>query len=199
MADVNITQSIYDLEKSLASLSAGLREQAVPIALNDMAKQARTQSSRIIRQTYNIKAADLKKNLIIKMATAGSLRASVTAFVRSLPVIAFSPSDNKLGVKVTIKKGNSKTIRHAFIAVMPSGHKGVFSRFDGKGHKLSNRLPIKELYTVGPSAAFATKAVQSVVQQLIRDKFPKILEGKIQYLLKRQRVQEERDAGIFDL
>lgn len=196
MADINITQSIHDCEKSLAALSVGLREQAVPIALNDMAKQTRTQASRIIRQTYNIKSAALKANLKLSFASPNNLRASVSAEVQSLPVFAFSPSQNKQGVKVTIKRGNSKTIQHAFIATMPSGHKGVFSRFDGKGTKLSNRLPIKELYTIGPSAAFATKATQKALTNLIRTKFSQILEGKCQYLLKRQRVQEERDAGF---
>lgn len=204
MTDVNISMTIQEMAAALANLSANFREQAVPIALNDMAKQCRTQASRKIRETYNIKSATLKKNLEIKVATKTKLTASVVASVGSLPMIAFTPSQNKSGVGVTIKKGERKTVKHAFITTMPSGHVGVFSRYDGKGNVLSgahrgahgSALPIKELYTIGPSRAFASDAVQSVLQNLINAKFAQILEGKIQYLLKRQRVQEERDAGF---
>ena len=190
MADVNISASILECAQALGELSVGLREQAVPIALNDMAKQTRTRASRIIRQDWNIKASVIKDALHIRFATKDNLTASVSASVPDLPVIAFSPTQNKTGVKVTIKKGNSKVIRHAFIKTMPSGHKGVFER-TGK-----SRLPIKELYTRGPGGVFATRAVQSVLEDLIKTKFAQILEGKCQYLLKRQRVQEERDAGF---
>jgi hypothetical protein len=190
MTDINISQSIYDCEKSLAALSVGLREQAVPIALNDMAKQTRTQASRIIRNTWNIKVATIKKSLYLTFATPSSLRARITATMPNLPAIAFTHSQNKIGVALTIKKGIKKTLKHAFIATMPSGHEGVFERV-GKG-----RLPIKEVYTKGPGGAFATRVVQAALADLIRSKFTQILEGKCQYLLKRQRVQEERDAGF---
>lgn len=191
MPNVDVSMSVRELAASLANLSAGFREQAVPIALNDMVKQVRTQASRQIRQTYNIKSAVLKKNMVIKFAMQSNLTASVIASVGSLPVAAFNARQTKTGVAVTIKKGNTKTIAHAFIATMQSGHRGAFVRTGDA------RFPIKELFTIGPSRAFASKAVQAAMITLIQTKFPQILAGKIEYLLKRQQVQAERDAGIF--
>jgi hypothetical protein len=71
------------------------------------------------------------------------------------PLINYGAKQTKKGVTVRVKNGRT-TLRHAFIATMPNGHKGVFERV-GSGHKRVTKkgrsymsgLPIKELY--GPS------------------------------------------------
>jgi hypothetical protein len=49
-------------------------------------------------------------------------------------LINYGATQTKRGVSVCVKNGR-KLLRHAFIATMPNGHKGVFER-EGTGHKL---------------------------------------------------------------
>ena len=61
------------------------------------------------------------------------------------------------GVSVRIGP-KRKVIRNTFLARMPSGHIGVFSR-RGNG-----RLPIDELFTIAISEAFSSKKVAAAMQ-----------------------------------
>lgn len=123
----------------------GYRRAAVR-ALNKTATQARNQSARTVRETLNIKAGDAKKLLTLQRARPSRLRSGVGATYNKIPLIRFN-SVRQLkrgGVSVRVRKDQPPLrLRNAFIATMPSGHKGVFYR---KGRR---RLPILEAH--GPS------------------------------------------------
>ena len=155
---------------------------ALPRALNKMVAQVKTGSARGMRDAgYNLKVSDIKKGLKVINATSSRLVATVQASGRPIPLIGYGARQTAKGVSVSVLHGR-KVITHAFIATMPSGHKGVFVRV-GDQHKKVNRkggtvwsgLPIKELF--GPSVpdGLANKAVQETLQRLVEEKFPDLL------------------------
>jgi hypothetical protein len=160
-------------------------------AINKVAAQVKTAASREIRNAgYNMKAAAIKKQITITKATSGRSVAVVRCSGRPIPLIEFSATMNKSGVTVNVKNGR-KSIQGAFIATMPTGHKGVFVRV-GDLHKRAVRngkvswsgLPIRELFGPGISDAFGNEIVQAALVRLVREKFPAILEHEIKFLRK---------------
>ena len=76
-----------------------------------------------------------------------------------LPIIAFKPKQSGSSISVAIHKGKTTMIRHAFVATMASGHKGVFSRgryqkrvgfVPGREKTASGKIRITELMTASP-------------------------------------------------
>ena len=105
---------------------------AIVRALNKTAAQARTGGGRIVRGSdYNIKASAIKRSFTIERATPSRLAVTLKATGRPITLANYGPTQTKKGVTVRVKNGR-KTLRHAFLATMPNGHKGVFERI-GKG------------------------------------------------------------------
>jgi hypothetical protein len=166
-----------------------VRTVAAPRAINKMIAQVKTGAAREIRDAgYKLKVSDIKKGLKLSYATAASLTARVTASGKPIPLSAYGARQTAKGVSVDVLHGR-KVITHAFIATMPSGHKGVFVRV-GNQHKKTAKgsriiwsgLPIKELF--GPSIpdGMANAAVQAALQRLVLEKFPDILRQQIDRL-----------------
>lgn len=90
----------------------------------------------------------------------------------------------KAGVQIKIK-GKTQKIPGAFIANMKSGHEGIFARGSyGKGEfnfrkqriaKRGNDLPIAELRTYAIPQLVANNTVVSIVQNKMKEHFPKRL------------------------
>jgi hypothetical protein len=166
-----------------------VRTVAAPRAINKMIAQVKTGAAREIRDAgYKLKVSDIKKGLKLSYATASSLTARVTASGKPIPLAAYGARQTAKGVSVDVLHGR-KVITHAFIATMPSGHKGVFIRVGkqhkkraGKGGTIWSGLPIKELF--GPSVpdGMANAAVQAALQRLVLEKFPDILRQQIDRL-----------------
>src|SRR5262249_21377642 len=96
-------------------------------------------SSKEIRGAgYNLKAAVIKKAISIDKASPDKLAAIVRAKGRPIPLIEYGARPNEPNVRLPVSvqvKGARKIIKHAFIAIMPGGHKGVFVRVPGAQHK----------------------------------------------------------------
>lgn len=150
-------------------------------ATNKVAKQAKTQASKDIREEYAIKKSDLDKNIIVTKPDLNYV-AKISTKKGSLPLAKFGrPSQKKTGVSVEIKRGQKKIIKGSFIAVMKSGHKGVFERAELGGKKVA-RLPIKELHSKA-AAHIVTKAVYEKMKLFVATKFPQILAQELKYRL----------------
>ena len=76
--------------------------------LNRVSRKAFTAASRKVRETYNIKARDLKKYSKIRRASNQVMRAEINIFGARLPVYAFGAKKNPKGVTVKIKKATKK-------------------------------------------------------------------------------------------
>lgn len=111
-------------------------------ALNKTATQGRNTSSRTIRKTLNVKAGDVKRLLRIERANTSSMTSAVQATYKKIPLIRFNNVRQlkRGGVSAKIRKDQAPLrLRSAFIATMPSGHRGVFYRRGAKRIMQSGR------------------------------------------------------------
>jgi len=163
-------------------------------ALNKMIDEVKVQAARAVRDAgYNVKIAEIKRGIRVRYAAPGRLRAEAVASGRPIPLINYGARETSKGVSVNVKSGR-KLIPGAFIATMPSGHKGVFVReADAKHRKMVNArkpgwhaLPIRELF--GPSVpdGLANDAVERTLRQLIVDRYPVLLEREVRWLQRRK-------------
>jgi hypothetical protein len=180
-----------DINNALAKLDMsrnGVRP-AVARALNKTGTTGRAQASRSIQAAgYNMKAGDIKAAITLpRRASSGNLNLELRARGKPIPLIQFAARATKSGVSVNVKNGR-RLLSHAFIATMPSGHRGVFQRV-GRMHKrvvrdgrrLSTGLPIKELFGPSIKAAFASEPVKTDVINTMRERFPIVLVQELRF------------------
>ncbi|ALS63646.1 phage tail protein [Pandoraea apista] len=193
MLSLNVRADVKGITADL-SRYLGEEKKAVVRALNKTANQARTEASKEVRAVgYNIKASAIKKSFAIKRASAGNLVVTLKATGRPIGLINYGARQGGGGVSVQVKSGR-KVLKHAFIASMPNGHRGVFER-TGKGHKkvvrngkvMRSGLPIKELFGPSIPQSLANDAVEKAVMAKIRQKFPQILKHELAFAASRRR------------
>ncbi len=121
--------------------------QAASRAGGDAIRRIRTTGSRKVRERKRMKAGKVREALPLVFPVSKRLNDLVWRMKvsgKAIPVIAYPGArEVRKGVSVGINRGKRKVIPSAFIAVMKSGHRGVFRR-KTKGGK---RLPIQELYS----------------------------------------------------
>lgn len=184
-----------DVHADVKGITAGLtryvgeQQKAVVRALNKTAMQARTAASLEVRAAgYNIKSSAIKNSFSITRATRGNLVVMLKSTGRPVALINYGARQGKNGVSVQVKAGRS-VLRHAFIATMPNGHRGVFER-TGKQHKkvvrngkaIRSGLPIKELFGPSIPQSLANDAVQKALMTKIRQKFPQVLKHELAFV-----------------
>lgn len=163
-------------ERALQRVKDQLRDfpRALPrvmkTGINKTARKGRTRVVRKLAENIKIKQAQIRKRVIPTWATLHKWQAILAISGRRIPLMHFGARQTKKGVTYMInKKTGRKLLPGAFIAEMPSGHKGVFKR-KGKA-----RLPIAEEY--GPdlgevfegAAAVAGTIMQETQQDLARN------------------------------
>ncbi|MGU7784895.1 phage tail protein [Burkholderia sp. PU8-34] len=184
-----------DIRADVKSVTAGLtryvgeQQKAVVRALNKTAAQARTAAAQEVRVAgYNIKSSAIKSSFTVTRATRGNLVVVLKSTGRPVALINYGARQSKSGVSVQVKAGRT-ILRHAFIATMQNGHRGVFER-TGKTHKKVVRngkirrtgLPIKELFGPSIPQSLANESVQKALMKKIREKFPQILRHELAFV-----------------
>lgn len=148
--------------------------------LNRTATSARTEMSRNLAGRIGMKIKDVRSRLTLIRATYSNWRSMVGISGKRFGLIKFATRQTKKGI--TYRKGRSRVlIRHAFIAMMPSGHRGVFKR------KTGQRLPIAELR--GPSLAQIFKGARSEVNRIhakSAQRLSKNIHDQVNLILKRK-------------
>jgi hypothetical protein len=86
-----------------------------------------------VQEIYDVlaltKTAIRKYMKIKKYSKPTDLKGVFDVTSKPIPLINYQATQTKKGVSVRVLRGGSKSlIKHAFIATMPSGHKGVFWR-----------------------------------------------------------------------
>lgn len=169
-------------------------QRAIASAVNKSMRKASTNASRTVREVYNIKARDIKKHVKFSRATKG--RAVAAFFVdsrRRFKLLFFGARDlSPGGVSYQIKKGQGrKTLQHAFVARMPSGHLNIFKR-TGKTSKASKgiykgreREEIQGLYGPTVEAMFDSPKVIDGVGKTLTDSFFNLIEHETDFYLSR--------------
>lgn len=120
-------------------------------ALNQAAAAAKMAMADAIAADLHVKTSDVKRFLWVTPATADKLEAIVYPLGKAgIPLVKLGAT----GPEPSRGKGGGVTVPglgafpHAFLAKMPSGHRGVFER------KGKVRLPIQELTTESIPSAF---------------------------------------------
>jgi hypothetical protein len=191
-----------DIAAALRSFDLLLEDagKAIPRALNKTATTARAQAAREIRATgYGIKVNEIKNAISIRRATSAELTAILRVNGRPIPLIKYGAKQTKAGVSVAVLNGR-KLIKSAFIATMPTGHKGVFLRVGSaaerslisrgslkitKGKVIAHRkhgLPIRELFGPAVPQAFMNDIVQEALAKSIRERFGVVLEQELRFI-----------------
>ena len=116
-------------------------------SINRTATHTKTDVSKKVREKSTIKASYVKAQVSIpKKATANNVSSSVVISGKRIALIGYQISQTKKGVKARIFKGDPLVLRpRSFVAVMKTGHKGVFWRKFDSGGGLVDRLSITEL------------------------------------------------------
>lgn len=166
---------------------------AAPRALNRLRDQAKTAGFRALADEYDVGPRTMDKYASVTFASPADLRASINVKGSGFPLYAFAPRQTKLGVSVKIK-GKRVLIKHAFLAKMPNGHIGVFARgaygaqfrFQ-KGRRITKprdkrtELPIRELFTFGPSDAFSNPVVVEAMQSRVDEQMGSVMRQEIRF------------------
>jgi len=124
---------------------------AMTSALNRVGTEVKTAASREIRKRYDVRATDIKKygKINVTRASTATMQLILKSVGPSIPLIRFRTRPSRPPIRrpkvltASVKRSGGKPIPGAFVALMGSGHVGVFKRV-GK-----RRNPIQELY--GPA------------------------------------------------
>jgi hypothetical protein len=158
-------------------------DKARTMALNEAGKAGKTEAARAIAKQYVLTQAEIKQTLSIELNPAQKY-VDIKSNGKRFPLIRFAEKKvsmreitrrakageidkyklrhggvvaKNMRVRVKIRKGHTTTLKHAFYAVMPNGHVGIYERA-AKG-----RLPIKEMAGVAVPQLFTQKDVKKAV------------------------------------
>lgn len=148
---VQIAVEIDGASKVGVFLDAFPREtgKAILRALKRGTAAASTHANRVVSADMGLKVGDVRKRIRVVEPNGSTLEGQLRASFRRVPLIDFGatgpdPSRGRGGgVRYRIGTGGRGRSPHAFIATMPTGHRGIFER------KTTKRLAIRELF--GPS------------------------------------------------
>jgi hypothetical protein len=143
-------------------------------ALNKVARWLRTRIARDVADELNIKVGLVRNSLTLIRANRGSVNAGVGMSRRHGVINAIhlgAARQNARGVRVARRQYD-----HAFLATMPTGHRGIFWR-TGK-----DRLPIREVQVV------ITGRMAKVMEQLSEgpalQQFDKVFQRELNFILR---------------
>lgn len=189
MIKINLdTRGLKAAADKLAGFNRQERAIGINVGLKKIAAQGATVAKRAITADYNVKSAEVGRRLHLT-SDMRNMQASINARPRKyargpgsnrIPLIEFSARDTKKsGVKFKIRKAGSQTkLRHAFIATMPNGHRGVFQRVPGT-------KKIREVVGIDVPQMFSGPRVRPKVEARIREVGPRVLLHELERRLVR--------------
>lgn len=164
-------------------------------AINKTLTSTKAEMVRVIRQRYEIKAGDIRKELIIARSARNRLIGRVHGKSSSgVPLIKFTrmkriPSTRrtargryipKKGIPVKIRKDKgSIAASGVFLAKMKSGHVGAFKR----ARINDGRLPIREVFGPSPVKLLGFQDNLKKIDTFAQQTMDKNLEREVNFIL----------------
>ena len=195
-------ESLDKAEKRLHGVKVGV-EKAVMRAINRSLTSGRTELSRGIRETYTVKAADIKSTIRLKKATTSSLEGSIESEGQTLSLRHFkhSPSGvsttgaNRKQIRVTEMKGRTTKFKTGFLWVggWDTDKHSIYIRAGKKirprkGYHKGKKYEVEKIKKVfGPSVPqmAGNDGVRERVQTRVQEDFEKRLEHETLRLLEK--------------
>jgi hypothetical protein len=163
---------VAELQRDLADIPHGI-ERVLTRAVNKVAVAARTRVLRMVTEEINVRQSDIRqRNIKLRKASFDQLYAAISITGRRIPLRKFGARQTRRGVSYAIRRGGRTEMRHAFLAEMKTGHRGVFRRKDK-----APRLPIQEKY--GPSVPQVVEDSQDMVSGAFDDEMDSHLEREV--------------------
>lgn len=175
------------MAKTFENASANAKRRTI----NELLRKVRTQSTKRVRQVYNIPAAEMKKSFTLTFAKNRNPEGLVRIRAKRLPLDIFAPRPRKVqtkrgvryGVSVRVKKSSGrKLVTGGFVGKFKSG-KTIYTRTD-KAINQKKRFPIQRKYTLSPAKMF-TKEAEKGMFQLIEKEMPELFHRNLQFFLRR--------------
>ena len=143
-------------------------------SLNRTKTKFKSATTKKVRETYNIKAKELKK--YIKFKKTGDLEWRFVVKSSPLGLEKFKPRQTKSGVSVMVKKGNRIKLAHAFLAKDRNGNIRVFER------ETKKRMPISRLFSLSVPQMFNEKILEKGFKEA-EETFEKEFKHNLDYYL----------------
>lgn len=180
MTSLRVTLDIDPLLGSIKRLGTGLAGKAITRSLNRTIAGVKTDATRAVVAELTLKPKDIRRDLSVRRARLTQLEAALDVRIRPTGLIKFRARQTRRGVTVQVKKrGGRQRLRHSFIAKMPSGHVGVFTRRKGAG-----RLPIGELFSTSAGRYLDDDQVLAPIGEAAQARFTKQLLSQVDLLLR---------------
>lgn len=178
-ATIEIDKSdLVAVDFMISQIDAG-KKIAIMRATNDVLGGVRTESTRLIYNKVMLKSAVIRKHFSLNKMQKDDLSADISCVGKPVPLISFGARQINKGVSVKVlRAGKRDTVRHAFVAKMPSGHTGVFWRernIRGGGRwKVGKRIVLPSWDASRAGAAL--RRLQLPIRQLYGPRVPDIFD-----------------------
>ncbi len=175
MLNITVTPqpALAEWETALGASERQIKTAAVR-ALNKTARWMRTQVARETAQSLNVRVGAIRNDLILLRARASHPQSGVAMGSKAgvLKVTELgAPRQNRRGTRV-----GKRQFDGAFIATMPTGHRGVFRR------KGKSRLPIQEVQLV--TTGRIANVMEALAENQAMSRFEHLFEHELRYALK---------------
>ncbi len=184
MADPSVSVEFNADAAVKAMQSAPQRvERAVRRSLNRTGTTGRAEMARLIAKDMGLKVSDAKAAVLLQQATGTQLAIRLSASLKRLPLLAFDARQTRTGVSYRGQGGARKTLAHAFIATMPTGHTGVFLRTGAQrerprpGRKTDEKIAERR----GASVGHVFDRYRNQVLEVMRAAFDKTLGNELKF------------------
>lgn len=170
-------------QKMLKDIKGGCYK-ANYLAINRTLVGVRQQLIQETRETYLVKAKDLRKNLRVENATNSKPVGGIRSKGYALPLINFKtnpsrPKSMKRGtlMRAAVRRDSGMKPIHSFVQKLRGGYIGVFHR-TGKG-----RYPIKQNYSLSAESMLRYTSNDAKIQRYINARYNRELMQQIKFLL----------------
>ena len=183
MINVSFVTDIREVRRALPRWQHEAIPKAVVSTLNRIVITVRKDAKRALQRRMGLRTQRYIADYLITIkARRARLVASVKGSPKPIPLIRFKGVrfHKRRGVRYLVF-GQLQQRRHWFIAVMQSGHRGVFGRVS------KARLPIKEKYGPPLSKVMVTSVVEREMQRSARRRWAEEFPRQLQYRLDRIR------------
>lgn len=173
--------------KPVLNLLNDMPKEVIPVAsaraLNKTLTSVQSVAIKTIAKDIGVKQATIRKSFALEKAYRARLKAYLRVIkAKRLSLIEIDPRAKQMaqGVCYRGENGQRNLIPGAFIAVMKSGHRGVFKRL-GKA-----RLPIHELQGVSVQNVFLKSVIQTLLQDQAKIRWQEVLPHELQFECQRR-------------
>lgn len=136
---------------------------------------ANTRAVRALAAETGLVQARIRRSVKLERPTLTNLVAALVVTGRPIPRLAFGARQTRKGVTFRSAGGRRELLTSAFLAKMPTGHRGVFLR---KGKK---RLGIKEQFGEALPITTVRAAIFKAESQTVAADLRRILEHEIKF------------------